>query len=292
MIQISAWHPLVAAVYFLSVLLIAMFHADPYIAALALLGGVLCAVKLEGGRRFVRGLGWHVGLFVLVAVTNPLFSHKGVTPLFFLNGNPITAEALQYGVYLGVMLLAVLYWFQCFNSVMSEDKLLYLLGRIAPKLSLLVSSALRFVPMLKAQAVRIRQAQTAMGLYHTDTWTDKLKAVARVYSALITWALEKAIDTGASMKARGYGLPGRRCYSLYTFRGSDAFTAAMIVTADAVLLMAMASGEAFRFYPSVAAPLPEVPYVAALTAFAVLCLLPFILEVKEGLRWTYYRSKI
>ena len=48
-------------------------------------------------QRFGR-IGFYVPLFLLVAVTNPLFSHNGVTPLFFLNGNPVTLEALLYGV--------------------------------------------------------------------------------------------------------------------------------------------------------------------------------------------------
>lgn len=293
MSRFLALHPTVAAVYFLSVLAITMFAADPLFAGLALLGGVLFCMKAEGLRRFSQSIGWYLVFFVMVALSNPLFSHKGVTPLFFLNGNPVTLEALLYGVYLGVMLLAVLYWFQCFSTVMTEDKWLYLFGKISPKLSLLLSSALRFMPLLRAQAGRIRQAQTAMGLYATDTWTDKLKGTVRVYSALITWTLENAIDTGSSMKARGYGLPGRSHYSLYTFRRADAGLLLLIGTLDAMVIAAMSSGcTAFLFYPAItAAPLSAMS-VAAVVAFAALSLLPFILEVKEGLRWMYYRSKI
>ncbi len=293
MSRLATLHPTVAAVYFLSVLAITMFAADPWFAGLALLGGGLFYINAEGLRRFGRSIGWYLVFFSMVALSNPLFSHKGVTPLFFLNGNPVTLEALLYGVYLGVMLLAALYWFRCLSAVMTEDKWLFLFGRISPKLSLLLSSALRFIPLLKEQAGRIRQAQTAMSLYATDTWTDKLKGTVRVYSALITWALENAIDTGSVMKARGYGLPGRSHYSLYTFRRADAGLLLLIATLDAVVIAAMASDRtAFAFYPALtAAPLSAMS-VAAVAAFAALSLLPCILEVKEGLQWTYYRSKI
>lgn len=48
-------------------------------------------------RPFCGGIAFYVSMFLLVAVTNPLFSHNGVTPLFYLNGNPVTLEAFVYG---------------------------------------------------------------------------------------------------------------------------------------------------------------------------------------------------
>ena len=95
------------------------------------------------------------------------------------------------------MLVAVLIWFRCFNLVITDDKWLYLTAKISPKISLLLSSALRFVPLLKEQSKKIKNAQKAMGLYSSESWFDKLKSVLRVYSALIGWSLEKAVDTGA-----------------------------------------------------------------------------------------------
>lgn len=71
----------------------------------------------------------------------------GVTPLFYLsNGNAVTKEALTFGFYASVMFSAVILWFECFNVVMTSDKLLCLFGRLSPSVSLLLSMALRFVP--------------------------------------------------------------------------------------------------------------------------------------------------
>ena len=67
------YHPFVLFVYFL-----------------ALLGGAAFSVitTKKGERR--GDFAFYLFMFFLVAVTNPLFSHNGVTPLFFLNGNPVT----------------------------------------------------------------------------------------------------------------------------------------------------------------------------------------------------------
>lgn len=293
MISFSSLHPTVCAAYFLSVLLITMFTVNPILLIIALIGAVLFFTKCERNIKIGKELGFYLFLFAIVALTNPLFSHNGVTPLFFLSGNPVTLEAVLYGINLAGMLIAVIYWFKCFNAVMTADKLMFLFGKVSPKIALLLSSALRFIPMFKTQAEKIRQSQRAMGLYASESWTDKIKGAVRVYSSLIAWALENAIDTGASMKARGYDLKGRSHYSLFKFRKSDALFAAVVACLDLVVILAMAAGHLdFTFYPEVSYSSGSVYQISAVAAFSLLCLLPFMTEVKEGLQWKYYRSKI
>lgn len=289
----SSLHPAAAAFYFLSVLTVTVFTANPFLLGAALLGGVLFFWKIRKNARFWQEAGWYLLFFALITLTNPLFSHRGVTPLFFLNRNPVTLEALLYGANLAVMLIAAVFWFRCFQQILTEDKLLFLLGGLSPKISLLICSALRFIPLFREQAVKIRRAQTAMGLYASDAWTDRLKGTVRAYSALITWALENAVDTGSSMKARGWGLKGRSRYFLYSFGKSDALFCCVTAALDAAVLAAVAAGQlSFSFYPAVCAPPAGVWNISAVIAFAVLSLLPFLLEIKEELLWNYYRSKI
>lgn len=286
-------HPVVSALYFLSVLVLTMFTSNPILLIIALLGGIAFFVVTEKHIKLFREFGFYLLLFIIVSLTNPLFSHNGVTTLFFLNGNPVTLEALLYGVDIAVMLIAVMYWFKCFNLIMSEDKLLYLFGKLSPKISLLLSLILRFIPLFKIQSAKIRQTQKAMGLFATDTWTDKLRGTVRVYSSLVTWAFENAVDTGSSMKARGYGLKGRSHYSLYRFGKSDAVLLAIIILLDVIAICVMAMGYLdFTFYPEISAAPINFYNLSAIVAFALLSFLPFVLEVKEGLLWKYYRSKI
>lgn len=293
MSRFSSLHPTVSALYFVSVMAVTMFSSNPVMLIIALLGSVLFFIKIQKNIRFIKEFGFYLILFVIIALSNPLFSHNGVTPLFFLNGNPVTLEALLYGINIAVMLIAVVYWFRCFNRIITEDKLLFLFGKASPKIALILSAALRFIPLIKEQAEKIRKAQTTMGLYASDTWTDKLKGTLRVYSALITWGLENAVDTGSSMKARGYGLKDRKHYSLYTFRKSDGLFISLILALDAVIIAVTATGRfSFSFYPRISVPPINIYSISVEIAFAVLCLLPFILEVEEGLQWKYYKSRI
>ena len=95
------------------------------------------------------------------------------------------------------------------------------------------------------------------------------------------------------MKARGWGLKGRSRYSLYSFGKSDVLFCCVTATLDAAVLAAAAAGQlSFSFYPAVCAPPAGVWNISAVIAFAVLSLLPFLLEIKEELLWNYYRSKI
>ena len=78
-------HPAAAAFCFLSVLLVSAFSPSPALQLSALLGGIAFCAVLNRGRRTCRDTVFDILLFLLVAVTNPLFVHSGATPLFFLN---------------------------------------------------------------------------------------------------------------------------------------------------------------------------------------------------------------
>ena len=289
----AGFHPAALMLYFVTVLLFTMFTWNPVLLALSLAGGMAFVTALERPRELGRNLAFYLPLYLMIAVINPLFSHNGVTPLFFLNGNPVTLEAVLYGLDIAVMLVAVLYWFKGYNHVMTSDKFLFLFGRAIPRLALVLSTALRFVPLLKVQIRRVSRAQKAMGRYAADSYVDKVKGGLRVFLFLIAWSLENAVETGDSMRARGYGLKGRSHFSLFRFTPRDGVLLGGTLAALLVLLAGFASGAvAFVFYPRITA-LPVSPLAAACyVVFGVLTLLPFILEAEENAKWRYYRSKI
>ena len=176
----DGYHPTVLLVYFCSVLLVAMFVTNPIIQLSALLGGILFCGMLLGRRALPGNIAFYLSMFVLVAITNPLFSHNGVTPLFFLNGNPVTLEAFVYGAAIGVTVIGVMLWCRSLGEIMTSDKLLWLFGRVLPKFSLILSMALRFIPLFRRQLRRVSHAQRAMGLYSSRGYVDRLRA-ARLY---------------------------------------------------------------------------------------------------------------
>ncbi len=286
-------HPAVSMTYFLSVLLVSMFLSHPVLQAEALLGGILFCATLQKRGAALRDIGFYLPLFLMVAVTNPLFSHNGVTPLFFLNGNPVTLEAFLYGISLAVMVIGVLLWCKAYSEIMTSDKFLYLFGKAIPKLSLVLSMALRFIPAYLRQSRRVSRAQKAMGLYAGKNITDRVKNRMRVFAAMVSWSLENAMETSASMKARGYGKKGRTNFSLFRFRSADGVLLGVCVLLLAVPLVGAVAGiTEFTYYPRVDNIETTPAALAVYTAFGLLSLLPFILEVKEALVWNYYRSKI
>ena len=210
------FHPAALFLYFAPVIFIAMFVSNPIITFISLCASVslYAVIKKE---RFLNEILFFFVMFVLIAIVNPLFSHNGSTPLFFLNGNPITLEATVYGVCTSAMIISVIFWFKSFSLIMTSEKLLYLFGGALPGLSVILTAALRYVPLLRKQTVRISEAQKAMGMYPEDSFTNRIKSVIRVFSVSVTWSLENAIDTADSMRARGYGLEGRSRFLVYRF---------------------------------------------------------------------------
>ncbi len=289
----SSYHPAVLMLYFMAVLLVAMFTQNPVLLGLALLGGISFCTLLERPKDFLHNMAFYIPLFLMIAVTNPLFSHNGVTPLFFLDGNPVTLEAVLYGLDIAVMLIAVMYWFKCYNHIMTSEKILFLFGKAIPKLSLLLSTALRFVPLFKAQIKKIHQAQKAMGLYAGNSYVDKLKSAVRVFSAMLTWSLENAIDTGSSMKARGYGLKGRSHFTLFRYTARDSLLSGAAVLLLAFVLLGTAlKATAFSFYPRITALSGSPLAILSYLAFGLLAFLPFLLEVIGNLCWKVLLSGV
>jgi ABC-type cobalt transport system, permease component CbiQ and related transporters len=289
----SACHPFVNLVYFAAVLTFGMLFMHPAFQIAALLGASVYAVLLRGKAALKFLLRYMLPLLLAMAVFNPAFNHAGVTILFYLNnGNPITLESIWYGIASACMFVTALIWFTCFNVVMTSDKLIYLFGKIWPALSLLLSMALRFVPRYAEQLKRITRAQRSIG---RDVTQGNAAARARngmkIVSILTTWALENAVETADSMKARGYGLPGRTSFSLYRFDGRDRAALIVMTALIGIVLAGAAMGDnTIRFFPSVkmkeATPVSFVVYAA----YLVLCMLPVSMNLAEEWKWKSMRS--
>jgi len=263
-------HPVVGFVYFAVIIGFSMFFMHPVCLAVSF----ICAVAYA--RRFPLYL---LPVLVLTAVMNPLFNHRGATILAYLpNGNPLTLESAAFGLASAVMLVTVITWFSCVNAVMTSDKIVYLFGRLSPAFSLLLAMALRFVPRFREQLSVISDAQKAM---HQPRGIKTL-------SILVTWSLENAIETADSMKARGYGLPGRTAFSVFRFTRRDGYAAAYIAVCTA-LILAAAGAELYRFryFPTIRG----YGHIGAFAVYAALAAFPIMLSLKEALTWKRIESK-
>lgn len=286
------YNPISLLVYFTAVTGIAMFCMHPIILALSLSGSILLFV-LRNREQGLASHGFFLILFLVMALINPIFSHKGVTVLFVVNNNPVTLEALFYGTASSAMIISVLYWFRSFSQLMTSDRLLYLFGSVSPKLALLLSMVLRYIPLYTAQAKKVNQAQKALGLYREDNAVDSIRGGTRVFSVMVTWALENGIITADSMAARGYGTGRRTFFSLYRFRRADAVLtgtsiALFVLTAAGIGLGALD----FTYYPAIGSLNPSLLSVLSCLAYGLLAWLPAFIEIQEEIKWKYLQSKI
>lgn len=292
-LALDSCHPVTVFFYLAGVILFSVFLTHPVAVILSLLGGAAFSAQIRGWRKFFEDLAFYLPLFLLVSLTNPLFSHNGATPLFFLNGNPVTMEAILYGMDLAAMMVAVLLWCQCFSALMTSEKILCLFGRMAPRLSLTLSMSLRFLPLFRQRWHEIRVTQMAMGYHSEKSVVGRLANSARIFSALLGWALENAVDTAASMRARGYGLRGRTYFSPFRFSARDGILLLLAWMAGGGILVGMGCGAlSFSFYPRLTPLWPTGTSWVWLALFGAYAMLPAILEITEVLRWKYYRSGI
>ena len=286
-------HPITAFVYFMLLLLVAMLTMNPVIITICYLSSVIFCGMLIGIRKLLSSLAYNIPLMLMIALTNPMFVHKGETILFFLNDNPVTKEAIIYGVFASMMIMSVFYLCRCYTEIMTSDKFIYLFGRVIPKLSLVLSMILAFIPKLKRKYREIDEAQKALGIYATQSYVDKLRSKMRVLSILLTNSLETSVDTADSMRARGYGLKGRTSYAIYRFTASDfAYLVFSIVFGVSAVVLIMLGASEFYYYPTVTviegSPIIYILYLS-LALFAGSSI---FMEVKENILWRYLKSKI
>ena len=227
----AGYHPAVNALFFALVLAGAMVLDHPLCLAISLCGGAACHLSMMGRQKTGKALWYVLPMMALAAVVNPAFSHAGATILTYLpSGNPLTLESLAYGLGAGAMLLGLTGSFETRGLEWSADRLLNVFGRTAPALSLVFSMTLRFVPRFSRQLGLTVQVQRGLnGGEEPDGLWQRLRLGVRALSIVITWSLENGVETADSMRARGYGLPGRTAFSIYRLTERDRLALAWLM---------------------------------------------------------------
>ena len=292
MVRFHDLNPAVIAIWFFAVTGTAMFCSYPVICFLTLLGGVLL-FAIRNGKKHLKTHLFFLILYVILTLANPLISHNGNTVLFVMNDNPVTLEALLYGLNSATMLTGVLYLFRSFTQIMTSEKLLYITSVLSPKISMVLSMDIRYVPIFSRQGQKVSDTQKAMGLYTDDNIVDDITGRMRIFSSVSTWALENGIVTADSMAARGYGTGRRTALKWFPFGRTDVVFLALTIAFTGTVALAAAHGSyIFDFYPSVSGIHPDLVGKAGLAAFFLLVIMPVIKETEAIIRWRYLESKI
>ena len=144
--EFSRYHPVVNLIFYLLGLGTTMFQMSVGLVFISLFSAVVYyfMLKKTEGLKYCAVV---VGIIIVSAIINPLFSHKGGTLLFYLfTGNPVTLESIIYGLISAIIIGAMLLWFSTFNQVMGVERILGAIGKVLPNVSLLITMIMRFIP--------------------------------------------------------------------------------------------------------------------------------------------------
>lgn len=285
---LASYHPIVSFSYFVVVIGASMLYMHPIFVIISLINALIYAIILDKEKTF-KLIKFASAMLILVALANVIFVNRGVTVLFYLRSNPVTLESLCYGIVSGTMMASIIIWFSCYNEIITSDKFLYIFGKTLPSIALIVSMTLRLIPKLIEQTKIIAKTQKTIGLdYSQGKMIIKIKSSMRILSILVTWALEDAVQTADSMKARGYGIKGRSNFSIFKFIKRDMIMIMLIGIVGMFLLSGYLNGYGqLLFYPTIQPIKIDLLSMLLYISFFIIGILPSVLELREGYNWRY-----
>lgn len=268
-------HPLPCFLYFLAMIGITVCSRAPVLLAESFIGACTAAVLSEkaGALPFLGVTA------AVVTLTNPIFSHNGVTVLFFVGDLAVTFEALVYGLAFAVMLCAAVMWGAVSTRFLTGDKYVWLFGRAFPSAGLALSCAMRFVPLFIGRTRGFIKSRGAASV----------KEILGAFSASLSYSAEEAMTTADVMKSRGYGTCRRTFYSCYRLTGRDirALAAVLLCGLGCVAAAVFGAGK-FYYYPAVSVPKFGFADIALYVCFGILCAMPGALIIAEEIRRVNY----
>ena len=281
-------HPAVNFIYFATVIAGMIVFQHPIFLLISFVCAFAYSIKRNGWKALVFNV-ILIPCVVAFAFYYSSYNHFGVTVLHQnMIGNNMTLESLVYGFVLGLVIAGVLIWFSCVYSVFTTDKVVYLFGKVSPRLSLFLSIILRMVPRIKKEAKKINTAQRGIGrCANQGNVFQRLRNSIRILSMLITWTIDSLTLVSESMRSRGSSLRGRKAFSIYRFDNRDRAYVITLFTCLTLIIMGVLLKQTDILYdPRIRMnPITSMSWFFY-AGYGIFCLMPLMLEV-----WTEYRFK-
>ncbi len=215
--------------YIVAVFLAKSFYALAACAAVFVLIAAFSGVPFKSLLKSVRAV---LFLLLFMTVLN-LFFYKGETVLWKWKKIVVSKEAIYYTVFLVARLFLLVLGSSLLTltttPVSLADGIESLLSPLkfirfpVHELALIMSIALRFIPILTDETGRIMNAQKARGAdFETGGLIKRIKAVLPILIPLLISAFRRADELGDAMDARCYsGSKVRTKYKKLTFAWRD-----------------------------------------------------------------------
>jgi len=175
-----------------------------------------------------------IWFLVLFAFVMQLFSYEG-TPVFSFWFITITDKALFNSMVVTFRLLFAILISTVLTLTTSPTSLAHAMEDIlkwffvpksfAHELSMVMTIAIRFIPVMANEADRIIKAQMSRGANFDDRKiSGKIKGIVSIIIPLLISAMRRADDLSIAMEARGYhGWEGRTRFKVFSWKFSDTF---------------------------------------------------------------------
>ena len=221
------------------VYIVTLFLADSMFGYAAAALSLVLAIKLSNVpvKFMVRGLKAIVFL-LLISVSFNLFLTPG-TPIFKIGFLQMTWEGLELATFMAVRLIFLVMGSTILTLTTTPNQLtdgleksLGFLNRVGVpvhEVSMMMSIALRFIPILVEETDKIMKAQMARGAdFESGNLIQKAKAMVPLLVPLFISAFRRATDLAMAMEARCYrGGEGRTKMKPLHYEGRDKKTYAV-----------------------------------------------------------------
>lgn len=290
----ASCHPAINFLYFACVIGVTLSVPHPVFLGIGLVCAYAYSIRLTRWRGGIFGVAL-IPLVLAFAVYYCSSHHFGVTVLYqnFIENN-MTLEAAVYALVLGGMAATAMIWFSCVHAIFTADKVVYLFGRVSPRLSLFLAILLRMVPRIKTQARKIHTARQGIGRgIHQGNLLNRLRNAIGILSILITWCIETMAGISESMRSRGSGLRGRTAYSIYRFDNRDRAYVIGVSASMTLLIMGLLLRQGHIRYDPIIRMNPITPMSFLFYGgYLVFCLMPLVLDTVTEIKFRRARRSI
>ena len=144
---------------------------------------------------------------------------------------PVTTGAIDFGLVLTLRFMILICAFQLFVISTQPRDIVHTMERMKIPIdyTLMFLVALRFIPTLQIEGIRIHEAQLARGYNPGSGLLGKVRSVAPVVVPLVSNALSRATVLGLTIDIRGYRTGKRTRLREFLFHGRDFGVIGMLV---------------------------------------------------------------
>lgn len=269
-----------------------LFYKQPIYVANLFLFSIVLAVLIEP-EQFKKNIGFYLLMGAAVVLINPLINRMGTSVLLEFRGHKITLESLCYGLFSGSALITVLLLFVSLNKILPPERLAVYFFRSAPKMSLILTMALRFIPLLQKQILEVKQTLICRGLFVGEkNLIERFKENILLLKIVLFCGLEDSIYLAASMECRGYGRGKRSVYNTYKYGIADLYLFIISLIQLFLLVLAIKNGFTnYQYYPKMGSLFFTKVQLYHYVILAISFLVLIMGEVRCKV-WTYINCKM